>query len=287
MESCRVLVIYDTEKGATKKLAEEIARGAGSVRHVNADVRRATDVSLSDMLESDAYAFGTPNHYGTMSSGMKDFFRKLKPLWMQGALRGRPACVFTASGQYHGGSETALLTLMMPLFAHGMIMIGLPPFPRQFISEGCFLGAKAEISDANKHELSESSLKSAYLLGERLGRTILALKVGREAVKGEIADAQPIVKPSSPAPVGMERLKKLIADGDVEAWQCVNCGYVHRGDHPPQSCPLCNLDIEYFDAYNVDSWECITCGYVVYSSKPTNPCPVCGASEDTFMPYCG
>jgi rubredoxin len=218
---------------------------------------------------------------------MKEFFRKIQPLWEQGALRGRPACVFTASGKFHGGAETALLSLMFPLFAHGMIMVGLPPFPRSYISDGCFLGVKALIDRSKTDEPDEDTATAAKLLGERLARTVLALVCGRDSVKQFIVDEQKTSNRLPSAKHAADDVKALLKDGDVEAWQCLNCGYVHNGEVPPGQCPVCNLGVEYFTAYDVDAWECTSCGYVVYSARPVEQCPVCKASHDGFMPYKG
>ncbi|GAB4151493.1 MAG: hypothetical protein Kow00107_02130 [Planctomycetota bacterium] len=287
MFSCKLLVVYDSDKGATKKMAESVRNGAASVRNILAECKHVSKVSIQDMLQSDAFAFGTPNHFGTMSSRMKEFFRKLQPLWEQGALRGKPACVFTASGKFHGGAETALLSLMFPLFAHGMILIGLPPFPRSYISDGCFLGVKALIDRSKTDEPDEDSTIAAKLLGERLARTVLALNAGRECVKQYIVDEQKTDYSSVSDRYAAQDVERLVRDGDVEAWQCLNCGYVHNGENPPEQCPVCNLGVEYFTAYDVDAWECTSCGYVVYSARPTDPCPVCKAPSESFMPYKG
>ncbi len=288
MESCRILVLYDSEKGSTRRMAEAVAEGAAEVRHTVVETRPVREVKLKELLEADAFAFGTPNHYGTMSAPMKMFFRRLKPLWKEGSLRGKPACVFTVSGKYHGGAETALLTLMVPLFAHGLILVGLPPFPRKYITEGCFLGARGQVDHEKGTGPSEEELRSGRLLGERLARTAIALKTGRSAVKEEIAqERREVRKGLESKPASLEEVERLIADGDVEAWQCTNCGYIHEGERPPEQCPVCNMGMEYFTAYDVDAWECTSCGYVVYSERPKEECPVCGAAPDAFMPYSG
>ncbi len=282
MDSVRILVIYDSDKGATRRVAEELAAGAGSISNTVVDCKHVANVNAHDMLRADAFAFGTPNHFGTMSSRMKDFFRKLTPLWEQGALRGRPACVFTASGKFHGGAETALLSLMFPLFAHGLIMVGLPSFPRNYISDGCFLGVKALIDRSKTSEPDTDSLTAARLLGERLARTVLALVAGREEVKKFIVDAR--------APESRISDRHPAVSGEApepQAWQCVNCGYVHHGSAPADQCPVCNLGVEYFTAYDVDAWECTACGFVVYSSRPTEGCPECNAGPEQFVSYKG
>ena len=288
METCRIMVIYDSDKGSTKKVAQHVAKGAGKIRYINVEVRNCGDIQLKEMLKTDAFAFGTPNHFGTMSARMKEFFRKLQPLWEQGSLRGKPASVFTASGKFHGGAETAMLSLMFPVFAHGMLLVGLPTFPRSYLQDGCFLGVKAFVDRDKEDGPDEPSLNAARALGERLARTVLALKAGRKDVKELIVDKK-VVKPPVP-PLDEDdkkELDRLLADGDVEAWQCKNCGYVHNGELPPEMCPVCNLERASFTAYDVDAWECRGCGYVIYSKKPKEPCPVCGEGSRMFTPYKG
>ena len=286
MENCKVLVIYDSDKGATKLMAQAIREGASRVHNVIAEICNCEDVDLRDMISADAFAFGSPNHFGSMSAKMKLLFRKLRPLWEQGALRGRPASVFTASGKYHGGAETALLTLMFPLFAHGMLLVGVPPFPRGFVNEGCYLGTKANIDRSKTDKPSEESLKAAAMLGERLARTVLSLKVGRKAVKEIIVDQKK--KPNAKKKcLSKADIAKLIAEGNTEAWECSNCSHIHHGEEPPVQCPICNLGQECFIVYNVDAWECTECGFVIYSEKPENNCPVCNADPKVFIPYRG
>ncbi|MDZ7814461.1 MAG: NAD(P)H-dependent oxidoreductase [Planctomycetota bacterium] len=288
METCRIMVIYDSDKGATRTVAEHVAKGAAKIRHINVEMRFCEDVELKEMLKADAFAFGTPNHLGTMSARMKMFFRKLQPLWEQGSLRGKPASVFTASGKFHGGAETSMLSLMFPVFAHGMLLVGLPTFPRSYVLDGCFLGVKAFVDRSKDDGPDEPSLNAARALGERLARTVLALKAGRMCVKEQIVDEKS-VKPTVP-PLDTDdqkELDRLMADGDVDAWQCKNCGYVHNGDVPPEICPVCNLEQASFTAYDVDAWECRGCGFVVYSQRPSEPCPVCGEDSKAFNPYKG
>ncbi|MFA4985214.1 MAG: NAD(P)H-dependent oxidoreductase [Candidatus Brocadiia bacterium] len=288
MESCLVLVIFDSDKGGTRLLANELAAGASEVNRIRVDVKSTSEVTLKEIVAADAYAFGTPNHFGTMSAPMKVFFRRLRPLWQQGTLRGRPACVFTASGKNHGGAETALLTTMLPLFAHGMLMVGLPPFPRKSSSEGSFLGAISYIDHSVSSEPDEGARTSARLLGERLARTVLALKAGREEVKEYIVDeTRPAQIPSPDAHTTLEEIKRLIEKGEVRAWRCANCGLISEGGIPPESCPVCNLGVQHFTPYEVDAWECISCGRVVYSSRPDYKCPICNAEPDKFIPYSG
>ena len=139
-----VLVLYDTTKDTTKSLAYLIAQGVMDAG-MAVKIRRVPKVSavceqIADGIpdESDLYctqdelagcaglALGSPTHFGNMSASMKYFWDNTVSLWLAGDLQGKPACVFTSTGSLHGGQETTLITMMMPLLHHGMLLMGLP-----------------------------------------------------------------------------------------------------------------------------------------------------------------
>ncbi|MEY4119664.1 MAG: NAD(P)H:quinone oxidoreductase [Pseudomonadota bacterium] len=140
-----VLVLYYSRHGATRQLAELIAEGVESVPGVTARLRTVPAISaVSEATESDipasgppyvenkdlqecaGLALGSPTRFGNMASAMKFFLDNTTSEWLSGSLAGKPACVFTSTGSMHGGQESTLLSMMIPLMHHGMVIVGLP-----------------------------------------------------------------------------------------------------------------------------------------------------------------
>jgi NAD(P)H dehydrogenase (quinone) len=139
-----ILVLYYSKSGTTRQMARGIASGIEQAG-VKARIRTVSEVSSvttaiapSIPLEGELYAttddlqgcvglaLGSPTRFGNMASPMKYFWDQTATIWLSGALQGKPACVFTASGSMHGGQETTLLTMMIPLLHHGMLLLGIP-----------------------------------------------------------------------------------------------------------------------------------------------------------------
>ena len=140
-----ILVLYYSRHGSTRDLARLIAEGIESVAGVNARLRTVPTISAvceateptvptqgapyveySDLQECIGLALGSPTRFGNMAAPMKYFWDGSSSQWLSGALIGKPACVFTSTGSMHGGQESTLLTMMIPLLHHGMIIMGLP-----------------------------------------------------------------------------------------------------------------------------------------------------------------
>ena len=139
-----VLVLYYSRHGATREMARHIAQGverAGlearlrTVPAVSADCEAtAPDIpergdlyaSLDDLAGCAGLVLGSPTRFGNMAAAMKYFLDGTTALWLNGALIDKPAAVFTSTGSLHGGQESTLLTMMLPLLHHGMVMVGLP-----------------------------------------------------------------------------------------------------------------------------------------------------------------
>lgn len=140
-----ILVLYYSQHGATRELARLIARGVDSVPGCQARLRTVPKISAvceavapgipvdgapyverQDLLDCAGLALGSPTRFGNMASAMKYFIDGTGGEWMQGTLAGKPACVFTSSASLHGGQESTLLTMMIPLLHHGMVIAGLP-----------------------------------------------------------------------------------------------------------------------------------------------------------------
>jgi len=139
-----ILVLYYSRYGATAEMARQIARGveAGglearlrTVAPVSADHEAtappvpdegAPYVTEEDLQECAALALGSPTRFGNMAAPLKYFIDSTSAIWMSGALRDKPGAVFTSTGSMHGGQETTLLSMMLPLLHHGMLITGLP-----------------------------------------------------------------------------------------------------------------------------------------------------------------
>lgn len=141
-----ILVLYYSQNGSVKALAQLIARGIESIPGVSARIRTVPKVSTvcevtepqvpdigapyveyKDLEECIGLALGSPCRFGNMAAPMKYFWDSTAREWLAGTLSGKPAVVFTSTGTAHSGNETTLLTMMIPLLHHGMVMIGLPP----------------------------------------------------------------------------------------------------------------------------------------------------------------
>ena len=134
-----ILVLYYSNGGSVRRMAEFIAEGVerednarARLRTVppmkNADAAKAAHVycELKDLDECAGMALGSPTHFGNMAAPLKALFDETVPLWFRGGLAGKPASVFTSSGSMHGGQETTLLSMMLPLLHHGMVIVGIP-----------------------------------------------------------------------------------------------------------------------------------------------------------------
>lgn len=138
------LVLYYSRGGSTRNLAYKIAQGieeAGmearlrtvppvsdnlGVSHSPVPTQGDPYVSLQDLAQCSALAMGSPTRFGNMCSAMKHFWDNTSTLWLEGALVGKPASVFTSAGSLHGGHEATLLSMMLPLLHHGMLLLGIP-----------------------------------------------------------------------------------------------------------------------------------------------------------------
>ena len=192
-----VLVLYYSRHGSTRKLAELIAQGIESVPGCEARLRTVPAVSavtqaiepavppsgspyveLSDLEECAGLALGSPTRFGNMAAPMKYFLDGTSAQWLSGALAGKPACVFTSTGSLHGGQESTLLSMMIPLLHHGMLMVGLPYSESALMttaSGGAPYGATHWSGANGKQDMTEDTRTLAIALGKRLATTALKL----------------------------------------------------------------------------------------------------------------
>ncbi len=192
-----ILVLYYSQHGATRQMAQLIARGIEQVEGVRARLRTVPRVSavcesteadipesgapyvgLNDLTECIGLALGSPTRFGNMAAPMKNFWDGTGTLWLKGALAGKPAAVFTSTSSLHGGQETTLLSMMLPLMHHGMIIVGLPytaPELSTTESGGTPYGASHVAGGASDRPLSAEEKTLCLALGKRLAGIALKL----------------------------------------------------------------------------------------------------------------
>ncbi len=135
-------------------------------------------VQLSDLAECNGLAMGSPGYFGNMASPLKYFLETTTSLWLSGQMCGKPAAVFASTGTYHGGQESTLLSMMMPLFHHGMILIGIPYTEEklnQTTTGGTPYGASHIAGIDGKLPLSNDEKALCKSLGARLANVALRL----------------------------------------------------------------------------------------------------------------
>lgn len=191
-----VLVLYYSHHGATRRLAQQIARGIEQVPGVVARLRTVPKVSAvceavlpaipdagapyaesADLEECIGLALGSPVRFGNMAAPLKYFLDGTAALWQQGALAGKPAALFTSGGNPHGGQETTPLSMMLPLLHHGMLIVGLPfsePDLHTTRGGGSPYGA-SHVALAGSTTLLEAEQRLAVALGLRLATVALKL----------------------------------------------------------------------------------------------------------------
>lgn len=188
-----LLVLYYSRHGTTRKLAEFIAQGIESVPRSDARLRTVPAIStvteisapaipsegapyveLRDLEQCAGIALGSPTRFGNMAAAMKYFWDSTSAPWLAGTLSGKPACVFTSTGSLHGGQESTLLSMMIPLLHHGMLLLGLPYTQPQLMttaSGGTPYGASHWSGMDGSRAMTDDSRSLAIALGRRLAQT--------------------------------------------------------------------------------------------------------------------
>lgn len=192
-----ILVLYYSHHGAVRQMAQLVARGVGEVDGVAARVRTVPRVSpnseatepaipdsgapyaeLRDLDECIGIAVGSPTRFGNMAAPMKYFWDGTGSLWMKGTLAGKPAAVFTSSSSMHGGQETSLTSMMLPLLHHGMLIVGLPYTEADLLhttSGGTPYGASHTAGVSSDQPVTEHERRLCLALGRRLALTAVKL----------------------------------------------------------------------------------------------------------------
>jgi NAD(P)H dehydrogenase (quinone) len=185
-----ILVLYYSRNGSVRQMAQLIGRGVESVAGMSARLRTVPAISTvteavepdipergapyvehHDLEECAGLALGSPTRFGNMAAPMKYFLDGLGGLWLRGSMVGKPASVFTASSSMHGGQETTLLSMMLPLMHHGMVMVGLPytePELHSTRSGGTPYGATHVAGVNNDQPVSEEERRLCIAHGRHL-----------------------------------------------------------------------------------------------------------------------
>lgn len=204
-----ILVVFYSFLGHTARLAQCIAEGAASVDGVTVTIKQVPELlpdsffaknpklaearksfadtpiaTEDDLMKADGIAFGTPVHFGSFASQLKQFIDQLSPVYIKGSLVNKPAALFTSSGSMHGGEEVALLSLMIPLLNLGMLPVGVP-YPVQGagpeFDAGSPYGAIFVSGHKGNETIGKDDAKIANLLGKRLAAVTKVMKHGVEA----------------------------------------------------------------------------------------------------------
>lgn len=193
-----VLVLYYSRYGAVKQMAQYIARGIESIPTVEARIRTVPSVSptteatepsvpdsgapyatLADLKECDGLALGSPTRFGNMAAPMKHFLDTTSSLWLSGELVNKPAAVFSSTSSLHGGQETTLLSMMLPLMHLGYVIMGIPytePDLNTTSTGGTPYGATHVAGVNGKNSVSEEEQRLCFAMGKRLAEMALKLK---------------------------------------------------------------------------------------------------------------
>ena len=178
-----VLIIYYSTNGSTKKMARLIARGVENIDGANAILRtvpnnqKNTDdsdplVINEDLKDCSALLIGSPTHFGNMAAPMKAFIDTTTAEWYNGVLCGKPAGVFTSTSSLHGGQESTLLSMMLPLLHHGMILSGVP-YSNKILNTTKTGGTPygpSHVSFNGKNDISEDEKEICMSFGERIAK---------------------------------------------------------------------------------------------------------------------
>jgi NAD(P)H dehydrogenase (quinone) len=183
-----ILVLYYSAGGSVRRMAEFIAQGVTAVPGAHARVRTVpgTDrdapgdgppfCELKDFEECIGVALGSPARFGNMAGPLKVLLDQTVPLWLKGALVGKPATVFTSAGSMHGGHETTLVSMMLPLLHHGMLIVGVPYSQPELLSTrtgGTPYGTSHFAAVADDQPISDSERALCIAQGRRLAEVAL------------------------------------------------------------------------------------------------------------------
>ncbi|HYC45909.1 MAG TPA: NAD(P)H:quinone oxidoreductase [Burkholderiales bacterium] len=194
---CEILVLYYSRHGSVRQMAQLVARGIEQVPGAAVRIRTvppvapitqtaappvpesgAPYVEHADLIDCAGVALGSPTRFGNMAAPLKSFWDTTSELWMNGALAGKPAAVFTSTATLHGGQETTLLSLALPLLHHGMLLMGLPYTEHELVTTttgGTPYGASHTAGVSDDAPISETERRLCFALGRRLATIAVKL----------------------------------------------------------------------------------------------------------------
>lgn len=192
-----VLVLYYSHHGATAEMARLVARGIEEVPGVTSRIRTVPEVSTvaeavedtipdsgapyaahDDLRECSGLALGSPTRFGNMAAPLKYFLDSTSGLWIEGTLSGKPAAVFTSTSSLHGGQETTLVSMMLPLLHHGMLVLGIPYTETELLTTeagGTPYGPSHLAGSDSKRPITETERNLCVAMGRRLAQTVARL----------------------------------------------------------------------------------------------------------------
>jgi len=185
-----ILVLYYSRDGATEAMARQVARGVECVSGIEARLRTVPSLSApaddaegmalpatqEDLKHCAGLVMGSPTRFGNMGAPLKQFLDESSALWLQGSLIDRPAGVFTSTSSLHGGQESTLLSMMLPLLHHGMVMVGVPysvPELRSSQAGGTPYGASHWSTEAGDRPMDDNESSICRALGKRVAEWAL------------------------------------------------------------------------------------------------------------------
>ena len=197
-----ILVVYYSRQGTTAELARHVCRGVESVAGARSRLRSVPPVSaenerpvkavpdsgapyatLADLREADGLILGSPTRFGNMAAPLKHFLDSTSSLWLSGGLADKPAAVFTSTRTQHGGQESTLLSMLLPLLHQGMVLVGLP-YTEQALTDtrggGTPYGA-SHVAEGAGGKLSPHEIELAQALGRRVATVAIRLAAGANA----------------------------------------------------------------------------------------------------------
>jgi len=198
-----ILILYSSDSGNTKAMARHIARGVESITNATAVLRTVPPVSadtqatepsvpesgapyatLPELASCDALIMGSPTHFGNMTASLKHFLDQTTSIWFAGKLSDKPAAVFTSTGSLHGGQESTLISMMLPLLHHGMLISGLPYSNSELMntaSGGTPYGASHFATSDGTRKLDDDEQALCFALGRRVATIAQALNNATQA----------------------------------------------------------------------------------------------------------
>ena len=193
-----VLVLYYSRNGQTAEMATQIGRGVARVAGIEARIRTVPPVSpdtaaslppvpdagapyatKADLAECAGLAMGSPTRFGNMAAPLKHFLDGTGDLWLNGKLAGKPAGAFTSTGSLHGGQETTLINMLIPLLHHGMVLAGVPYSEKALLfteTGGSPYGATHWAQTGERRGLDNNEKQLCLAQGQRIARLAMALK---------------------------------------------------------------------------------------------------------------